>query len=140
MCLCLWLQECVHCDECHLHWNSDQNCYNHHPISFSLPFTISPLVVPEIDLSYILQACYYFSRNHILYPSGNAAVQPALAHTHLATNRNTTINGVLWTVLYVNNFCSLLSSSGSTKIAYSSLEMPKICNIRSILQLHQKLS
>lgn len=73
--------------------------YNHRPIAFSLPFTISPLVVPEIDLSYIPQACYYFSRNHILYPSGNAAVQSALAHTHSATNRNATINGVVWTVL-----------------------------------------
>lgn len=99
MSLCLWLQECVHCDECRLHGNSDQNGYTTTitPISLSLPFTISPLVVPEIDLSYIPQACYYFSRNRILYPNRNAPVRSALAHTHFhsATNRNTTINGVV---------------------------------------------
>lgn len=55
--------------------------YKHYPISLSLPFTISPLVVPEIDLSYIPQACYYFCRNRILYPSRNASVHSALAHT-----------------------------------------------------------
>lgn len=55
--------------------------YNHYPFSLSLPFTISPLVVPEIDLSYIPQACYYFSRNRILYPSRNASVHSALVHT-----------------------------------------------------------
>lgn len=27
VCLCLWLQECVLCDECRLHGNSDQNGY-----------------------------------------------------------------------------------------------------------------